>query len=359
MPKENVPHQRGRPVRRVARSLVWASLALGGLALASIRFYHALPAVKIAGSEEQAPARRAIACLGRIEPVDGVRVIGARSLSGQPSLVAELGVREGDQVRTGAVLAVLNSKDQLEAAHEEALASVELARRHLDQIRAGAKSGDIEAQNAEIARIQAQLANAQAEFSRTKSLYDGQVTSKSELDSRQMQVASTAELLKEAQERLRSLAEVRPTDLSAAEAEVAARESQARRAYAEYQAAFIRSPINGRVIKINARPGEEVGARGIMELADTSRMYVVAEVPDNSITQVKRGCRATITADGMAEALHGRVEQVGFRVIKNEVPYTDPAAVSDARVVEVKILLDEKKMAENLIHAQVRALIEP
>jgi len=54
---------------------------------------------------------RAVACLGRVEPEDGVRVIGARSLSGEPSLVGEIKVREGDSVRNQQILALLSSKE--------------------------------------------------------------------------------------------------------------------------------------------------------------------------------------------------------------------------------------------------------
>ena len=54
------------------------------------------------GSEQ--PAARsakpdAIACLGKIGPEDGVVRLSARSISGQPSIVAELLVKEGDSVR--------------------------------------------------------------------------------------------------------------------------------------------------------------------------------------------------------------------------------------------------------------------
>src|SRR5437763_76130 len=57
-----------------------------------------------------------VSCLGHIEPEDGTVRLGARSLSGQPSVVAELMVKPGDTVRSGQIVAVLNSKGQLEAA---------------------------------------------------------------------------------------------------------------------------------------------------------------------------------------------------------------------------------------------------
>jgi len=336
--------------------LVWGALPLAILAVSLILIRGISHSGK-ARTAELSPIR--VACLGRIEPQDGVRVIAARSLSGQPSLVGELTAAEGESVAAGQIVAMLNSKNELEARYQLAQASVELARRKLDQTRAGPKSADIAAQNAEIGRIEAQLFNLKAEYARTKLLYDQQIVVKSDLELRESQVSSTQELLNEARERLRSLSEVRPSDVAVAEAELAARLADAKRAFAEYQAAFVRSPITGRVIKINTRPGEEVGDKGIMEIGNVARMYVVAEVPDTSISQVKQGYKATIMIDGLTEIMHGQVEQVGFRVMKNQILYTDPAALADARVVEAKVLLDDGKIAENLIYAQVRVVIEP
>jgi HlyD family secretion protein len=302
---------------------------------------------------------RAIACLGRIEPEDGVRVIGARSLSGEPSLIGEVEVREGDTVRAQQILAVLNSKDELEAVLRQAQANVDLARKRLVQVKAGARSGDIAAQKAEVARIQAELENVQVEYARTQALYDEQVGSKSTLDLRRVEVESKARILDQANERLNSLSEVRDTDVNVTEADVAVAIAQEQRAQAEYEASIVRAPISGQVVKIHARPGEEVGPKGIMELGHTDRMYAIAEVPDTQIGFVHVGYRAKVTIDGLPAELHGKVQQIGSEVGRNELLYTDEAALSDARVVEVKILLDDGQSTAHLIHAQARVLIQP
>lgn len=300
---------------------------------------------------------RAVACLGRVEPEDGVRVIGARSLSGEPSLVGEIRVREGDFVHNQQILALLNSKEELDAVLRQAQANVELAGKRLAQVKAGAKSGDIAAQKAEAARTQVELENARVEFARTQALYDEKVGSKSVLDLRRMEVESKARLFDQATEKLRSLSEVRDTDVNVAEADVEVAVAQEQRARAEYEASIVRAPISGQVIRIHARPGEEVGQKGIMELAHTDRMYVIAEVPDTEIGLVRAGYHAVVTIDGLTAQLSGTVEQIGSEVGKNALLYTDGAALSDARVVEVKVLLDDCKSAARLIHAQARVLI--
>ncbi len=322
---------------------------------AAIAFRHS--STSAAAGPIRLPA--SIACLGRFEPEDGVRVIAARSLSGQPSLVGELRVREGELVQAGQVLAVLNSNNELRATLRQAEANVELARKRLAQVKAGAKTGDIAAQRAEISKTEVELRNAQVEYTRAQALYEQGITSKAEFDLRRVALESQAQLLQQAREKLASLAEVRGTDVEVAEAEVAAAVAARERASAEYEASVVRSPILGRVIKINVRPGEEVGANGIMEVGDTRRMYVTAEVPDTDIRRVQRGYHAVITAESLAAALSGTVQEVGFKVGRNELVHTDPAALSDARVVEVKIRLDDGRAAEHLTHAQARVLIRP
>ena len=101
------------------------------------------------------PARdNAVACLGRIEPVDGITRISARSISGQPSIVARLLVDEGDPVKKGQLVAVLDSKEQLEKAWRQAESRIAVAEMRVAQVRAGAKAGDLAAQQAEIGRIE-------------------------------------------------------------------------------------------------------------------------------------------------------------------------------------------------------------
>jgi HlyD family secretion protein len=102
-----------------------------------------------------------------------------------------------------------------------------------------------------------------------------------------------------------------------------------------------------------------VGAKGIMELGHTDRMYAIAEVPDTQIGFVQIGYHAAVAVDGLPAQLHGKVQQIGSEVGRNELLYTDGAALSDARVVEVKILLDDGQSTARLIHAQVRVLIQP
>src|SRR5206468_63192 len=105
----------------------------------------------------------AVSCLGRIEPEGGVLRVAVPYLLGRPSIVKAIYVKEGDYLRNGQPLAVLDGKEQLEAAVRHADARIAVARRRLEQIKAGPKKGDVAAQEAEISRLTVAWANSRTE----------------------------------------------------------------------------------------------------------------------------------------------------------------------------------------------------
>ena len=82
--------------------------------------------------------------------------------------------------------------------------------------------------------------------------------------------------------------------------------------------------------------GERVGPDGIAELGQTDAMYAIAEVYETDVARVRVGQRATVTQPGAAAAVQGTVERIGLKIGKKDVLSVDPAAKTDARVVEVR-----------------------
>jgi HlyD family secretion protein len=342
--------------------LVWLLIIIGiaGIAAASVVFVR-----PYFGVPQQTPVitpvqrESGVSCLGRIEPEDRIVTIGARSISGQPSLVKQLHVKEGDDIGAGQVVAVLDSREQLEAALRQAEARVKVAQTRRDQVTARPKNADIAAEEVEIARLEVELANARTEFARTENLFKQGIVSQAVMDQSRLAIDTKPQLIAAAKERLHSLMEVRQVDIDVAQAELEEAIANARRAQSEADAATIRSPYSGRVVKILAYQGEEVGSQGILELARVQRMYVIAEVAEGDVPRVKPGQRATITGSGLSHGLEGSVEQLGFKVAKNSMAAHDPLNLTDARIVEVKVLLDDGSSVKNLIGAQVEVLIRP
>lgn len=180
---------------------------------------------------------------------------------------------------------------------------------------------------AEVARIEAELAAARRSFERAKRLKRGGVSAEAEYDN--------------------------------AELAVAVMKAQLERANAQLDLSIVKAPFTGQVLEIHARRGERVTPKGIAELARTDEMYAIAEVYETDIRRVQIGQTAQVSSPALSEKLTGTVEWIGLKIGKLDVLSTDPAAKTDARVVEVNIKLDDSRAVATLTNLQVTVEIRP
>jgi len=131
------------------------------------------------------------------------------------------------------------------------------------------------------------------------------------------------------------------------------------RARAELEQSSVVSPVSGRVLDVHTRNGERVGPEGIVEIGETSAMYAIAEVYETDIGRVKIGQRATIRSPALAGPLEGTVERIGLKIGKKDILSSDPVAATDARVVEVEIVLDASAPVAMLTNLTVEVEIQP
>jgi HlyD family secretion protein len=328
--------------------------------LAGLIVYFAVRRLPASQPEPSRPSRiEAIACLGRISPEgEIIHVAAPYSLQG-PSIVAELRVQKGDWITNQQVIAITQNQPVLDAAHRLAESQVRVAERRLAQVKAGQKSGEIGAHQADVQRLEAERSNAQSDFQRSEQLFRSGAISAAELDKSRLLLETHTKMVLFAKEKFGSISEVREIDVALAQAELESAMASVRRAKVEYEQSFVRAPMNSQVIDIHARPGELVDAKGIVELAKTDSMFVDAEVYETDIARVKKGQRAEITTDWLPGKIQGTVEVVGLKLAKKEIRETDPSAYADSRVVEVKIRLEESQKVAGMIHAQVNVRILP
>jgi HlyD family secretion protein len=97
-----------------------------------------------------------VTALGRLEPMGEIIKISA-PLNLDGDRVKELRVKEGSKVKFGAIIAVLDAVDGLQATLREEQQQVSVAQAKLAQIKAGAKPGEMTAQRATISRTQIQI----------------------------------------------------------------------------------------------------------------------------------------------------------------------------------------------------------
>lgn len=300
-----------------------------------------------------------VGALGRIEPQSEVIHVNAPSVM-EPPVVEKIMVRVCDRVHAGQVLAILDSNRRKQADVDLAKASVLLAEKSLAQIKAGAKAGDLRAQEELIARTRERLKLAEKQLERAQELRKSKAVSEDSLDMRVTDVDVLRRELAQYESALVALAEIRVVDLEKAEAEVARARATVQRAEADLEISMIRSPIDGEILKIHTRVGERIGSEGMLDLGDTRQMDVVAEVHEADILKVKRGQPATIIMRNPGATLYGRVIEVGRLVGRKDVLSNDPVDDTDARVVEVRIRLNDEdgQRVSGLSWAKVEVTID-
>ncbi|MBR8835437.1 MAG: biotin/lipoyl-binding protein [Stigonema ocellatum SAG 48.90 = DSM 106950] len=405
-----------------------------------------------------------INALGRLEPRGEVVKMSAPTGLQGTSRVEEMLVKEGERVKKGQVIAILDNFSTNQAAVEQAKAKLQETRGNLTNVKIGAPR-DIQAQKAVIARLEAQLHgemntqqatiarleaqlrgernaqqatvnrieaqlsgqqntlkatvqrteaeanNAKVDAERYESLYKEGAISQQELDRRRLSAETTTQQVAESQAtrtqtiatvlqqlaeakanqgkaietllqqlvetketrdktiatlqkqideekaKFNRILEVRPTDVEIAQAQVSNAIAQVRQAEAQLKLSYVKTSIAGEILKIHTKAGESLSPNGIAEIGQTDQMIVIAEVPEDSIGKIRLGQQATINSDNGAflGRLQGTVFDIGRKIGKKDVLNTDPAADTDARVIEVKIALSpqDSQRVTGLTYAKV------
>ncbi|MFN8658808.1 MAG: HlyD family efflux transporter periplasmic adaptor subunit [Candidatus Obscuribacterales bacterium] len=279
------------------------------------------------------PAR--VMALGRLAPASEMTVIYPPTSSG--TRVGRVCVSEGQWVRSGEVVAYMDTRALHEAELQEALADLDRSRCHLEQVRADAKPADLSAQAAVIERARSEMDTAKTEYGRYQMLYEQGAVSASLRDSKKQSFDTASQQWQQQQFLLQGMCQVRPCDENTALAEVKQAISRVQIARQKLALDKVTSPVSGKVIKIHTRAGEVVGNEGILQICDTRHLIVIAEVFESDIGTVRPGQGATITGASLGGPLHGVVESIGLSVGRQTNLDADSAADTEARIVEVRI----------------------
>jgi HlyD family secretion protein len=345
------------------RSLKWAGVVVILVALSAVPVWYVLQPRSPGTAPASPPVEemRAVSCLGRIQPEDGVIHVAGPYIWGDSHAprVESLKVREGDDVRRGQPLAVFVGRINLEASVAQAQAQIAKARRRVEQVKAGIRKPDLAAQQAEIDRLGAEVQHARTELRRYEALRASDDVTVAEVEARRSAIQVGEFAVQAARHRLESMQEVPDTDIRVAEADLAAAEANEQRARRDFEVSTIYAPADGKVLRINAHEGEGVGLAGLLDIARTGRMFVIAEVYETDIGRVRVGQHATISGDLLGTTiLTGAVERIAHNVKDAAVMPTDALTFADKRIVETLIRLDRNEPAANLIGGKVRVVIQ-
>ncbi len=234
----------------------------------------------------------AVAALGRLSPSGEIRSLAAplSGFGGTPR-VAELLINEGELVEEGQVLAVFDNRPSVVA--------------------------DLAVVSARLKTLAIKIRMQKREVSRYQEAADQGAASLVLLEEKQ------DELVKFLGQEEEALAQLKGLEVDLANSQ-------------------LKSPINGVVLRVHAREGERPGAQGVVEVGDNQNMEALIEVYESDVSRIELGQSVTLISEngGFDGTLRGKVQRISPQVRQRKVLSTDPTGDADARVVEVRVILE-------------------
>jgi len=277
----------------------------------------------------------------------------------------QLEVREGERVRQGQVLAVI---DQVQAASSRDAAAALVRALQED---AAAAIDHVEVASADLATAEARVAEASRTLTRERDLHGGGLTSTASLDA-----AIAAAAAAEAQQRA-AVAALRRAERGrdAAAQRVTQARADERRARDGLAKTRIEAPIDGTVTRLDVEEGEMVvmGVQNqpgtiLMTISDLAEMEAEIRVAESDVLRLSLDDPASVTLEALPGSVFpGRVVEVGASAIPQEgqqatarefkvvVRLDDPGRLRPGLTCDVEILVDER---QDVLVAPLQAVVE-
>ncbi len=321
-------------------------ITLAAILVTGAALYWARPGVKAANPAETPAATprknsgEMVVAAGRVEPASEEIKIGSE-VDGK---LAQVPVAEGDQVKRGQILAVLVNADY-QARVALAEASIRERQADLERLTNGNRAQEKRESDAIVREAEAVLANTQAELDRRRSLLDRGAIARFEFDSAEREFRVARARLDAAKERSGLVHEgFRAEDRKRVEAEIQRAQAQLRETQAMLAKTYIRSPIDGVVLRKKLRAGESVSGKGdtpVVTLGDLSRLRVRADVDESDVARLMLGQAAHVTAAAYGDRkFTGKVVKIGQILGRKNIRTDEPTERVDTKILETLIELD-------------------
>ncbi|HLE19451.1 MAG TPA: efflux RND transporter periplasmic adaptor subunit, partial [Syntrophales bacterium] len=311
-------------------------MAVAGLTLASRKAEDTAP-------KEAIPVRY-VSAEGKVEALPGAEVEVGSEITGR---IERFFVKEGDLVKKGGLIAILENRD-IKAKLREAETEAAVARARLKETASGAREEEIRRAGASLDGAVADMHLTTAELERYERLHRQGMVSQAELDQKQSAYKIALSRVKEAEE-AKTLLEKGPKQETLKVNEVMIKQAEATVEYYKrlLDKTIIKAPISGKVIRKYAQEGELVNLSSaetlLAAIADIEKVRINAEVDETDIGKIKIGDPVDVTSDAYTgKVFKGEIEEIADYVGARNVRPNNPAKNMDMKVVQVKIELKEK-----------------
>jgi HlyD family secretion protein len=306
---------------------------------------------------ERGPLQATVAASGAVNPV--IQVSVGTQVSGQ---IKDIYVDFNSEVKAGQLIAVIDP-ETLEYKQRQAQADLDAAHSAVSTAQA-----NVLASRATVSRAQVDLAEAQRDHERKRSLAERQFIAQSEADRAQALVNTTQESVKLAEAQLG----VTQAQVASARANVAQREAALGQARIDLSRTRITSPVSGIIIKRAVEKGQTVAASlqapELFVIAQNLRdMQVDASVDEADVGRIRAGQKASFTVDAFpGETFEGKVLQVRKAALNVSSVVTYVAVVGFANTsgrllpgmtANVRVVTDTRESVLKVPNAALRVRI--
>jgi multidrug efflux pump subunit AcrA (membrane-fusion protein) len=284
------------------------------------------PTVQIAGIV--APYQNVSISSSLSEPTDSVAVI------------------EGDYVRHGQTLAVLDTTDlraSLEAAQRSAESSDARVSQTQYQAQLNIGQGGDQVRNARATLLQAQqtLKLDQVNLTRYQTLLNSGYVSQQQVDQQRTVVHNDQQQVLSTQASLQSAVlnsnvngnyqqGLQAANVASAQADAASAHAQADQIQAQIDKALITSPVDGIVVNRNLNPGEYPGSRTIFTVQQLDPVYAELNASSEDVFRIQRGAAVSVAVAGVnTGAYRGRINAVLGQVQPGSTNFTVEAILAN------------------------------
>jgi HlyD family secretion protein len=226
-----------------------------------------------------------------LDEVDVSSLVGGR--------IVRLYVDEGDSVRAGDTLAVLD-RGEVTATLAAQSAEAQRAAAELQDVRTGPRAQEIAAARAELAAATADAEAAETEYQRTAQLFARDVASAAERDRARTARDAAAAKRDQSRERLRLLeAGSRTSQIAAAASGARAARAQVAASQSRARELVLTAPSPGVVLLRNFQIGEVANAgQPVITLGDPDRLWMRVYVSPTQLARLRLGQSVEVTVRG-------------------------------------------------------------
>jgi HlyD family secretion protein len=252
---------------------------------------------------------------------------------------------EGDSVKAGTVLAVLDTRT-LALQAEQAKAQIEVQRQNLLRLRNGTRPQELAQARSRVTEAQADAARAERELARLQEIAastQGRGVSPQDLDRARTNVQVTRARVQEQQQAAR-LAQLGPRaeDVSAAAAQLAAAQAQLALLQHQIGQGTLKAPVDGVVRSRLLEPGDMASPqRPVFALALVQPKWVRVYVSEPDLGKLKPGMAARVLTDSQPDRpLPGRVGSISS-VAEFTPKSVQTEELRTSLVYEVRVVVDD------------------